>query len=542
MSTQANSVGAENRREGESLSLSPSLLLASVAVVMAVWILYSYRFYYQDDAFISLRYVHNLLTHGELAWNPGERVEGFTNFLFVMLTAALQSLGLEPMMSTRVAGFSALAFIAAAFLPAMRRFVPLDAALVGWAFAISSMPFLVWVWGGLEGPLFGALVFALHACVLMALKQPRAWQWLPLAGVVAALAVMTRQDGAIFVVISGLVILLGSGSFREGFFRAFRFAACGAPFIIGFLAFRYAYYGEFLPNTYYVKASANLLEGLKYVALYALQPPLLPILALVAGVFGWRGRYRREVAYLGASAGLYALYVASVGGDHMAQYRLLAPLAALFAMLVSFGASEVLPRIARPLIPAATLSTLIVLQSFVVTGKRWDQAAVMGTIVGQYIAEAWPPGALIALNTAGSTAFYNPDKRFIDMLGLNDAVIARRDIPAIRLRRQHWPGHNKGDGAYVLSRRPDYIILAAADGRDVSDPWFLSDIELVENPKFLQCYAQNKVFIPYSYPEVDTVMPYDRTGPLTGPQKRILLPFVYYKRKDRPECGRGGAK
>ena len=45
--------------------------------------------YTVDDAFISLRYGQNLVAHGELVWNPGEAVEGFSNPLWTLYGAAL---------------------------------------------------------------------------------------------------------------------------------------------------------------------------------------------------------------------------------------------------------------------------------------------------------------------------------------------------------------------------------------------------------------------------------------------------------------------
>ena len=41
------------------------------------------------DAFISFRYARNLLEGHGLVWNPGERVEGYSNFLWVLELAAI---------------------------------------------------------------------------------------------------------------------------------------------------------------------------------------------------------------------------------------------------------------------------------------------------------------------------------------------------------------------------------------------------------------------------------------------------------------------
>jgi hypothetical protein len=67
------------------------------------------------------------------------------------------------------------------------------------------------------------------------------------------------------------------------------------------------------------------------------------------------------------------------------------------------------------------------------------------------------------------------------MMGLNDRRIAqRRDLP------ERWRGIEKGDGRYVLSRRPDYVQLGSFLGSEV--PLFLSDIELFALEEFHRRY------------------------------------------------------
>ena len=55
-----------------------------------------------DDAFISFRYARNLADGYGLVWNIGERVEGYTNFLWVCLMAAGIRLGIEPEIFSRI--------------------------------------------------------------------------------------------------------------------------------------------------------------------------------------------------------------------------------------------------------------------------------------------------------------------------------------------------------------------------------------------------------------------------------------------------------
>ena len=52
-----------------------------------------YWFYTVEDAFISYRYVDRLVGGDGLVFNPGERVEGYTNFLWVLVLTLPRMMG-----------------------------------------------------------------------------------------------------------------------------------------------------------------------------------------------------------------------------------------------------------------------------------------------------------------------------------------------------------------------------------------------------------------------------------------------------------------
>src|SRR5512135_1832902 len=57
-----------------------------------------------DDAYISFRYAQNaILGHG-LVFNPGERVEGFTNFLWTALMIPVEGAGIDVGRASMVLG------------------------------------------------------------------------------------------------------------------------------------------------------------------------------------------------------------------------------------------------------------------------------------------------------------------------------------------------------------------------------------------------------------------------------------------------------
>ncbi|RME21481.1 MAG: hypothetical protein D6798_18055, partial [Deltaproteobacteria bacterium] len=57
-----------------------------------------------DDAYITFRYADNLVAGHGIVFNPGERVEGYTNFLWLLLLAVGRSLGLAPELFSKVLG------------------------------------------------------------------------------------------------------------------------------------------------------------------------------------------------------------------------------------------------------------------------------------------------------------------------------------------------------------------------------------------------------------------------------------------------------
>src|SRR5690606_38133881 len=63
-------------------------LVALVALSGLIW-----PSWLSDDAFISFRYAQNLVEGHGLVYNPGERVEGYTNFLWTVLAAGVIAFG-----------------------------------------------------------------------------------------------------------------------------------------------------------------------------------------------------------------------------------------------------------------------------------------------------------------------------------------------------------------------------------------------------------------------------------------------------------------
>lgn len=477
------------------------LYIQTTLLALLTWSLS--RSYYEDDAFISLRYAENLMRGLGMTWNPGERIEGYTNFLLILLEAALSAAGVHLVPASQVISFAAffgLLFVLWRHLSRQpetlhqRTNAALATALVG-----SSVPLLAWCWGGLESVLF---TFFSTAAVCVALEwldgggsaKKAAW-----AGIWLALAALTRPEGLLFLGITGAFLLLR----REKISRLCCMAAAFVVIFVPYMAWRVAYFGEWLPNTYYAKAY-GIAPGILWPhgLLYLLQCLLLPpwLLLFGAGLLLAAVRTRAlttPMMYLALLIAAFLFYIASVGGDFMPYVRFFMPVIPLLALLVYNGMQRLSARNGKRWQDIAAALAVCMLMQPAAAGSYdgLSPGAVSGLAVAEYVSSHWPKGSLVAINPAGALPYAAPDYRYIDMLGLLDRHIARRRIDASDLRApgQNHPGHMKGDGAYVLSRKPDYIIFGMCWGTE--KPEFLSDAEIAGNPQLVAHYRKITAWI-----------------------------------------------
>ncbi|MCA9571031.1 MAG: hypothetical protein KC656_24490, partial [Myxococcales bacterium] len=238
--------------------LPVAVVLVTWAGILAAASRYAWAFY-SDDAFISLRYSARLLQGRGLTWTDGERVEGYSNLLWVLGCAALGALGVDIVPAPRIlaaAGVLALLFAIARGDdgPDPHR------ALSGGLFVAATGGIGVWIMGGLSQ----AVVASLGTLFLVAVRRGSTPPWL-LGGLAAALTLL-RIDGFVWL------IALTVGAVAAG--RLGRRAlgvvgACAALAVGGQQVFRLVYYGDWVPNTARVKVSftpARAFRGADWVA------------------------------------------------------------------------------------------------------------------------------------------------------------------------------------------------------------------------------------------------------------------------------------
>jgi len=538
----------------------PPALIYLQAAIFALLVWYLNAEFYADDAYISLKYAKNLLDGQGLTWNPGERLEGYTNFLFTLAVAGLGWLGLDLVVASRLLSFAGYFATLASIAWYIRRFTcntyaQKVCAALAFSAAATSLPLLGWCLGGLEGNLFTCFISIALCLSLALLEGDHSAKKAGIIGLTLGLATLTRPEGALFAAgmlgFLGAVWLLPATRARVRFCELLLAGAVALIIIVPYLVWRVEYYGQLLPNTVIAKTHGiepSMLwgRGLGYLAAYIfLMPPLGVLFAGYLLFVGWRLRRSQLVlAFLGVQLIWFLAYVASVGGDHMPYMRFMLPMAPVIALILFHGGRALLAggNDKRLRDVCAAFLVLTWLQIGVITpgSSGLSRGALSGLAVADHVRAAWPAGSLVALNPVGALPYAAPQHRYIDMLGLLDAHIAQRSVtPAMGER---MIGHLKGDGAYVFSRKPDYIIFGYGWGD--AAPIFLSDVELDAMPEFAKAYTRQEVYItpPQALlPALKALQAEnkaalaggDHTAVVNGPvlNEQDQLRFLYYQRK-----------
>jgi hypothetical protein len=476
--------------------VSPNRLFFFVALAVAgLLALHAWHYwpFLSDDALISLRYAMRFTSGQGLTWTDGERVEGYTNFLWVVLTGVIGKLGLGFIPAARLLGLAGvLLAITCISIEPRNRSWSLPRLIVGGALIVSTAPFAIWSIGGLEqGLLLGLLALSLRALehAAHAVDQRRAWRW----GVPLALLALVRADAPLLV----LALLAGSACLSTPSVAAARRTAIiaipSAIAVLAHLGFRLAYYGEFLPNSAKVKVvftTERLVHGLEYVGRGYASASMLVLVAIIATVFAFRRGERFGLVTPWSVALSWTTYVAVVGGDTSPGFRQLVPSLLALCFLVADEVAADWDRIARQrVLVLPVLGLCIVLHATqgneTAENRRakdepWDWD---GQAIGQTLKTAF--GAkrpLLAVDSPGALPFWS-ELPSLDMLGMNDRRIARTQSDDFGTG---YLGHEFGDGAYVLRRAPDLVVFNDALGG--AEPTFRSGRELFHMKEFQRSY------------------------------------------------------
>lgn len=240
--------------------LVPFLLYLYFTLSLSGWIM--------DDAGISFTYARNLAHGHGLVSQPGlAPVEGYSNFLWIILMVPFFLLNIfDPFVTAKTVS---LVLVAITFYYLHKSMCHLTNGKLMVSFTVLiclalNTSFTVWTCSGLENPLFAALIAALFYLQLLYLDKKYSPKSTPLiVGLLIGGIAMTRPDGIAYVFVFPFTIALGFLSKERPNVRVLlrAFSVYAATLIMvygGFILFRYLYFGEFLPNTYYAKGGPSL--------------------------------------------------------------------------------------------------------------------------------------------------------------------------------------------------------------------------------------------------------------------------------------------
>lgn len=478
----------------------------SIASVLCILLGHYYLPQVGDDSYIYFRYVEQTLQGHWLQWSLHlPPVEGYSSPLWLGLLILLSSLGLPTIAAAKALGAvcGGLTFLML-WLTVKRicdsqRLADLSVLLLS-----LSAGFFYWTGSGLETPLYAFLWIAFTHAIM---RSPQHTVSYGLVG----LLLIARPEGPFLAPLLCL-LMYWMGRHQQ---QKLNWPAALTLFVFGALALalRWHLYGLLLPNTYYAKATGDLLpqiiQGISYGKPIACCGLILALIAL---------RLKDvQLTELVALLAIFSAFVVAGGGDWMFHYRLWQPLLPLL-ILTALYTWKILDRgawISRSalLLSAAPGLFLAVHPVDVIRagqgyqlpleeyqeGTMTQQSFVLAEKIRHHLreqqgSEEGHSRKIIAVNHAGALPMALLEHDFIDMVGLNDAEIAA--TPGER--------HLKFNIEYVLDSEPDLVVLntrikPGTGGHFYHKGYWAGEDALVDHPGFQATYQPTDIMVSWQW-------------------------------------------
>lgn len=308
-----------------------------------------------DDAYISFLFARRFAETGELTPAPGVYVQGFTNFLYVLISAGAYLFAGREHLETVMRLFLAACGVGTlVFFARSARTLKLGAAGIWGLLALAtSTPFLIWTAGGLETMFLALqLMLLVYLFILMRADPRPALRWAFLGLMLTAF--LTRWDSVLF---SG-ALWLGLWAIRPAERRRWP-AQTTVGLILPvsiYLVWTHAYYGRLLPASAAKAATGldaeKLVAGARYfLDLLKINLNGLAVAFALLGVgLGARRRTARGMGWIAAACAVYTVYIIAQGDVHMMfSFRFYTPLLPSLFLLAAWGLNALMERLHRSL-------------------------------------------------------------------------------------------------------------------------------------------------------------------------------------------------
>ena len=466
----------------------------------------------EDDCYITLRYGANLAAGHGAVYNIGDRVEGFTSFLHMLVDALICRIfgPSDPLFAVKIASvLFGLLTLAATYRLARAARLTHTGAVVAQTVIAASFSFAASSVNGLETTLY-TFFLAVALTSLLREVDPDAASERFTSGFLLFIATLARPDA---MVLFGFLLVARLISSRHGLPSMGRSLVKWAlayliPFA-GFVLARVAYFGTPLPNTYYAKSNPllpSIKQGLIYllgkfpldrwfdlktgvVSAFHNAGPIQVITFTLYALTFWlvtisglrEMRRQRHVAFILATVIIGQIaFILRSGGDWMASWRFVVAILPVIAIAQTAnlrnlveGQSEPTPRFAKLACPVYAVALVSI--GFFLHHPSWGSIGfttrgytMMGTSrwgplwrqLGDYIDQRMPHGCVVATTEVGYPGYVNRDKTIIDMAGLVDKTISHLKVPHnfAGVNPERWCVPGDPIYNYLEQRRPDYIL------------------------------------------------------------------------------------
>lgn len=505
--------------------------ILTIFLIISITVLFVHNvnshYFLGDDAFISFRYALNLIEGKGLVWNVGEYVEGYTNFLWVLLMAASLALGIAPELASNVLSIisGALLIYALGTFSARKRTLMDPFLWLPLVILSISKSFTAWSTSGLETMFFTLVIFA---ALITFLKERETKHYLPIkSALLFSIGALTRPEGNLFLAIAGCFFLFDIVTKKRSLKTGIIWSLPCLLIIGTHLLWRYSYYGFWLPNTFYAKVPGTWWEqGFFYLSLFVKSYHIiwfLPFL-LVPPLLKRKGPHYSAVLFFTVIA-IYLFYVVSVGGDRF-EFRFLVVIFPYFYWLIAEGMAACVSFIPIKAIRQGAVIILCAALAYTTSTSTFKEKGIQGIVSIKNITEyansrikqgkflrkqieqgVLPADIILALGGAGAVPYYT-GWTTIDRRGLNDLTIAHTPITQRkriaherdatpdyltkrgvivfdRFNRLLFPNDNmlKKDKVYRYGGQPIRVRGIKLDNRHLIFATFISDEKLAETFK-----------------------------------------------------------
>jgi hypothetical protein len=463
-----------------------------------------------DDAMISMQYGKNLAQGHGLVWNAGEKpVEGYSNPLWVLLMAGIH---LFPVAITQTSFYVKLLSLLFLILNVIniklladefteKKFVPLLAAF------LSAFYFSLNNWS-LQGMEVGLQALILNSAMFFGVRSLKAKRFSPWPYVLFGIGILLRMDTVAPALAVIAVTVYIDTKWRQQHL-AWGLGVVGLT-LGGLTLFRVLYYGDWLPNTYYLKLggvslilriSIGLRRFWDFVwnsnwALFAL-PLSLPILDKRKTLWPLYAAFLGQVAY--------SVYVGGDAWEHVGgANRFIAAVMPIFFVIFAITLGQLSSLVISFLKPKDKLGHATVQVFLAVFGifslisfnrllvqddiAKWTlrekpvftESVERYALMGLALKEVTTEDAVIAVVTAGNIPYFS-ERTAVDLLGKNDPVIARGPayINSSLFEPGNWrPGHNKWNYAYSIGELKPDVVAQIWENTDAEAAPYLVDYQV----------------------------------------------------------------